>query len=77
MNNKSNDHPEYSQEREWRVILEDLRSQFRVFGEDMKDVKQRLGSLEDDMVTVKEDIKLIKTAIPNIFSRLGALEAKR
>ena len=38
--------PEYSRKREWGVILEDLQSQFRVFGEGMVGLHERLGGFE-------------------------------
>ncbi len=37
---------EYSREREWSVILEDLQNQFRVFGEGMAGLHERLGGFE-------------------------------
>jgi DNA repair ATPase RecN len=55
--------PEYSREREWGVILEDLQSQFRVFGEGLGDVRGRLERVEEKL----EKLDLIE-------NRLGAVE---
>ena len=38
--------PEFSEERRTQVLLEDLRSQFRVFGDGQKDVCRRLERIE-------------------------------
>ena len=35
--------PDYSREREWGVILEDLQAQFRTFGEGLASVREELG----------------------------------
>ena len=38
--------PQYSREREWGVILEDLQRQFRVFGDGLAGLHERLGGFE-------------------------------
>jgi|GEM_PF-1083745 len=45
------------------VITEDLQSQFKVFGEDLTSVKEKVNLLADDMDHVKSDIVDIKMEI--------------
>ena len=84
---------EFSYEREWRVILEDLRSRFRVFGEGLGDVRGRIARVEDkvDTVGVKVDrleieMSFVRKVIPTVATkddlrqlerRLVALETTR
>ncbi len=56
---------EYSRDREWAVILEDLRSQFRVFGEGLENVQKKLEKLDDldnRLAQVEENVAMIKSA---------------
>ncbi|MBI2094808.1 MAG: hypothetical protein HYT89_01395 [Candidatus Omnitrophica bacterium] len=70
--------PEYSKEREWRAVLEELQGQFRVFGDGLSDLQDKVGQLQTDISTLKEDTSLIKTAIPTLATKkdLGALEKR-
>ena len=45
------------------VLVEGLRSDFRVFGEDLSSVKKRLDMLFEELGKQKEDIFAIKTDI--------------
>lgn len=76
MNKPSKGKPEFSQEREFKVILEDIQSQFRVFGEGLQDVRDRLGRLEVSVTRLNEDMSLIKIAVPQIFTRLNSHEQR-
>ena len=76
--------PEYSQEREWAVILEDLRGQFKVFGEGLQDVRHRLERVEEKLDSIDRDVSVIKLSLPPLFrkvadheKRLGGLESVR
>ena len=65
--------PDFSDERAWGVILEDLRSQFRVFGEGLTDVRQHVEPIGDILLrldTIESDVAMIKTAIPNFFTKV-------
>ena len=55
--------PEFSHDREFKVVLEDLRGQFRVFGEGLQDVRKRLGHVEGGISEMKEDIQEVKREI--------------
>ncbi|OGX10956.1 MAG: hypothetical protein A2351_04245 [Omnitrophica bacterium RIFOXYB12_FULL_50_7] len=75
---------EHSREKEFTVVLEDIQSQFRVFGEGLGDVQNRLERIENRFGKVENDVAVIKSAIP-IFSvqvsghetRIIALEHSR
>ena len=57
--------PEYSRERKFKVILEDLQAQFRTFGEGLDDVRQRLERVEDHVShipSMESDLALLKSA---------------
>ena len=67
--NKSNKFgPEFSREREFKVILEDLQSQFRTFGEGLQIVRE---GLED----VREGLEDVREGLDDVRSRLGRLES--
>jgi len=83
--------PGYS-EREVKVILEDIDSQFRVFGEGMEQVNCRLDKIDgrldqiDGRLTrVETDVSMIKIVLKSVATkddllvidrRLTALEAR-
>ena len=60
---------EHSREREFTVVLEDIQSQFRVFGEGLGDVSNRLERVEDQLVkldTIERDVSFTKIDIRSI-----------
>ena len=63
--------PEYSREREFKVILEHIESQFKTFGEGLQGViirldkiEIRLDRIENDVDHIKIDLGIIKSAFP-------------
>ncbi|PIQ87099.1 MAG: hypothetical protein COV74_02100 [Candidatus Omnitrophica bacterium CG11_big_fil_rev_8_21_14_0_20_45_26] len=50
-------------EREFKVILEDIHSQFRAFGEELISVNRRLDRMEGDIHELKSDVSLLKSDI--------------
>lgn len=57
--------PEYSREREFKVILEQIETQFRTFGEGMDGVRHRLTQIEDHasrIPFIEADVATIKSA---------------
>ena len=82
---KKGSEPEFSREREFTVVLEDLRSQFRVFGEeqsaikeDLHTVKEKVGQLVEDMFVVKTKLDQCATKkdLEVFDKRLTALETR-
>ena len=49
--------------REVAVLVEDFRSQFRVFGEDLSAVKRKVDALFEEVSKQKEEIFIIKADI--------------
>ena len=68
--------PEYSDEREWAIILEDLRSQFRDFGEGLAYVREDLTDVRDRVIHLEEDMKLVKAIIPTLATKAALNELK-
>lgn len=79
--------PEYSREREFKVVLEDLRSEFRVFGEGLEDIrirvehievqlKEDVGQLKEDVGQLKEDVSVIKSAFPRFVLQVSDHEKR-
>ena len=78
--------PEYSREREWKVILEELQGQFRVFGEDLQTVHRKLDALEElpqqvrqlqtDMIDVKANLKEVNQNLNFVNRILPTLATK-
>ena len=62
--------PEYSNDREFTVILEDLRNQFRVFGEKLGTIDLRLTRVEEDLTIVKTDVSVIKLAFSPLITQV-------
>ena len=55
--------PEHSRDREFTVILEDIRSQFRVFGEGLTDVQEKVADISERLERVEQDVTIIKSVI--------------
>ena len=68
--------PDYSREREFKVILEDFGKQFRTFGEGLEDVRERLGYLETDVSQIKKDVGVIKSAFPPFATQVSDHEKR-
>ncbi|MBI4357827.1 MAG: hypothetical protein HY584_00885 [Candidatus Omnitrophica bacterium] len=81
--------PEFSREREFKVILEDIQSQFRTFGEGLTDLRERMEHVEEivpRVENIERDVAAIKFVIPTLATkkdlqafekRLTALESTR
>ena len=73
--------PGYSQEREFKVILEDIQSQFRTFGEGQNDLRERMERIEEIVPRIEHierDVAAIKFVIPTLATKkdLQALEKR-
>ena len=62
---------------QYTVVLEDLRSQFKVFGEGLGDVRktststfEAIGELKEDVSTLKEDMQEVKEELHIIRNEL-------
>ena len=63
---KSDKHgPEFSRDREIKVLLEDLRGEFRVFGEGLQDVRKKLH----------EGLQGVQKEFQNVHGRLDRMES--
>ena len=76
--------PEYSREREFKVILEDLHSRFKVFGEGQEDLGRRVGRVEQKLDGIESDVSQIKSFLRPLIAevsdhtrRLTVLEKNR
>ena len=65
---------EFNRERETGVILEGLRSDFRVFGENLDTVKSDLKATKTMVGKNTEDITMINMRLAVMDSRLGNVE---
>ena len=54
------------------VILEDLRSQFKVFGEGLQGVDEKVTRIRDDIERIQEDLAFIKMDLSWIKNELKA-----
>ena len=69
--------------REVAVLIEDLRSQFKVFGEGLDAVKAKVdslfdqvGKLTEDVFVIKTDVRIIKADIAEIKETLKSHEKR-
>lgn len=53
-----------------RILLEDIRSQFRVFGDGQKDMQRQLKDIREMVGKNTEDIEIIKSDIAFIKTEL-------
>jgi septation ring formation regulator EzrA len=60
--------------REVGVLIEDLKSQFRTFGEDLSAVKQKVDAIFEEQGRQKETIFLIKADINAIKTILAEIK---
>lgn len=74
---KSNSYgPEYSRERKFKVILEEIQKQFRVFGEGLQGIHDRLDRVEARLGAVEERLDRIEMRLDRVETRLDRLEHK-
>src|SRR5258708_7863668 len=55
--------PSQDESRRTNVLFEKLMSEFRTFGEGQADLRERVGRIETDLHTVKEDVVVLKSAV--------------
>lgn len=65
--------PENSRDREFTVILEDLRSKFEVFGEGLQDVREHVGRVEKTVEEMKA-VMVTKDELRFVVSQLATKE---
>jgi len=70
-------------EREFTVILEELRSEFRAYGEGLSALREKVdgifemtGKNTEDISTIRIDIRVIKNDMKMFDKRLSMLETK-
>ncbi len=64
--------PEFSGERETRVLLEQIRKEVRTVHEGLEGVNQKLegfDKLKEDISTLKSDVAVIKAVIPTLATK--------
>ena len=76
MNKPAKRSKSFDKDREFAVILESLRSDFKIFGEDLMSVKEDVEALKEDVRVLKEDVSILKTDVHIIKGRLTSLEFK-
>jgi len=84
MKNSSFDNsPEFSRDREFTVVLEDLRTDFRVFGEGLSLLAQRVDGIDNKIEDVRTNqahtlmrITRIELRMDSMDTRVGSLEIK-
>ena len=68
--------PEFSEERETRVLLEHLDSQFRVFGEGMADMRKDMTNMREDITEMRKDLTEVCGRVERIEGKVGHLESE-
>ena len=75
MANKPPMGPEHSRDREFTVILEEIRSEFRVFGEGLTEVQKQIGSMSNRLEQLEESVSLMKSILPAIASDIRNIQS--
>ena len=75
--------PEFSEQRQTRVLLEDLRSQFRFFGEgqaimqkDLNEVRGRVEQIEDKVERIESKVDHLETEMSFVRKVLPTVATK-
>ena len=71
--------PEYSDARQFSAILEDLRSEFRSFGEGLDNLQEKVSGISEkveQLDQIKEDVTLIKMAVESLSRRVTTVESR-
>ena len=63
MNKPAKKSKSFDKDREFTVVLEGLRRDFQVFGEDLVSVKEDVKVLKEDVKILKEDVSILKTDV--------------
>ena len=72
----SSQNPEHSRNREFSVILEDLRSQFQVFGEGLVFLTEKVEKMDTRLDTMESRLNTIDARLQHIDSRLTNVEKR-
>ncbi len=57
------------------MLFEKLISEFRIFGESLSDVRDRVGRMEPDLHQVKEDVTLLKSVARSHSEELRTIKS--
>ena len=76
MMKRRDNNPEYSREREFKVILEDLHGQFKVFGEGQEDMRRGLNRIEDRVQNVEDKVAHLEVEMSFVRRVLPTLATK-
>jgi peptidoglycan hydrolase CwlO-like protein len=71
----------FSREREFAVVLEQLHSDFRTFGEGLSSLRSKVdaifemaGKNTEDLTLIKADLRILKTDLKAFGKRISSLE---
>ena len=67
---------EFSRDREIKVILEDMQSQFRVFGEGLQDVREKVTGLDHKITHVDEKVSRLELKVIGLDHKVTGLDQK-
>lgn len=59
------------QDREFAVVLEGLRSDFKVFNEGLTDVREQVKELHQETKEIRQDMKKLDKKIDTVHAELG------
>ena len=68
--------PEYSREREFKVILENLEGEFKAFGEGQEDIRRGLNRIEDRVQRLEGKVDHLEVEMSSIRKVLPTLTTK-
>ncbi len=71
---KQNSGDDFSREREFKVILEDIYSQFRVFGEGMGDLRNKFENLETRFDKLETRFDKLETRFDGLETKVDGLD---
>lgn len=60
---KSNEKNKTETRDQYTVVLEDLRSDFKVFGESLDFVKDKVSRIDERLIKVESDLEILKAEV--------------
>ena len=67
--------PEYSREREWAVVLEQLRSDFHVFGEGLQSLNEKVDRIEVKVDRLETKVDRLEMRVTRLEIRVAGIES--
>lgn len=70
---EENKNKDFMPKAQVEIMLEGIRSDFKVFGDGLSDVKRNLNIVKEDLNIVKDDLNIVKEDVRGLKETVGLL----